>query len=407
MNHAAHILRAVLFLIVLVAFIVWMVIRSLKKTEDPAQLVFKWILTGVAMLYMIFFVLPMVAQGGYSGAFGGVPAAAVGGLFLALIWRHNIAMMIAKPFGSLYDGGDQQVEAKPFYSAAQAHRKRGRYPEAIAAVRAQLAKFPDDFDGQMLLAEIQAENMNDIPGAELTIQRLCNQPGHTPRGLAFALSSMADWHLKFGQDREAARQDLEKIITLLPDSEMSAVAAQRIAHLTTTEQMLDSHDRRKIVVTPGVEDIGLLAGALQPKAPEIDYGQQAADYVRQLELHPLDTEAREKLAVIYADHFGRLDLAADQLEQLIAAPNQPAKRVAHWLNLLADLQLKHAASYETIRATLQRIVDLFPDTGAAAMAATRITHLKLELKGKEKSQAVKLGSYEEDIGLKRGSPDKL
>jgi hypothetical protein len=36
----------------------------------------------------------------------------------------------------------------------------------------------------------------------------------------------------------------------------------------------------------------------------------------------------------------------------------------------------------------------------ADVAASRITHLKLELKAKEKSKAVKLGSYEQDIGLK-------
>src|ERR1019366_5810291 len=153
--------------------------------------------------------------------------------------------------------------------------------------------------------------------------------------------------------------------------------------------------------------IGLLSGALQPKAPEIDYTKQAADYVKQLEVHPLDTEAREKLAVIYADHFQRLDMAADQLNELIASPNQPAKRVAHWLNLLADLQLQHGANYETVRTTLQRITDLFPNTGAASMAATRLAHLRLELKGKEKSHAVKLGSYEEDVGLKRRSSDQL
>jgi outer membrane protein assembly factor BamD (BamD/ComL family) len=400
MSHGTHILRAVFTWTVMIAVALWLMIRSLKKAEDPAQLVFKWVLTGVAMLYMIFFVMPMVAQGGMGAAFGGVPAAAVGGLFLAMIWRHNIASMIAKPFASIYDGGDQEVEAKPFYSAAQAHRKRGRYREAIAEVRAQLAKFPNDFDGQLLLAEIQAENMNDIPGAELTIQRLCNQEGHAPKSVVFALSSMADWHLKFAQDSEMARQEFEKIIALFPNSEMSAQAAQRIAHLAGTEQMLSPHDRKKIVVTRGVDDIGLLEGALQPKPPEINYEKLAADYVKQLELHPLDTEAREKLAIIYADHFHRLDLAADQLEQLITHPNQPLKRVAHWLNLLADLQAKHNANYETVQATLKRIIDLFPNTGPAGMAATRLAYLKLELKGKEKSQDVKLGTYEDDVGLK-------
>jgi hypothetical protein len=139
----------------------------------------------------------------------------------------------------------------------------------------------------------------------------------------------------------------------------------------------------------------------------MDQGKLAAIHVKHLEQHPLDMEVREKLALIYANHFQRLDMATAELVQMINSPNQPPKRVAHWLNLLADLQLKHGAKYEPIRATLQRIVDLFPDTGAAGMAATRMAYLKLELKGKEKSQDVKLGSYEDDVGLKSGSPHKL
>ena len=109
-------------------------------------------------------------------------------------------------------------------------------------------------------------------------------------------------------------------------------------------------------------------------------------YVKHLEQHPLDTEAREKLAIIYADHYERLDLAADQLEQLIAHPYQPAKNVVHWLNLLADLQMRHSGNYETVRQTVQRIIELYPDTAAAQAARNRVDYLKLELKGKQKSQ---------------------
>ena len=56
--------------------------------------------------------------------------------------------------------------------------------------------------------------------------------------------------------------------------------------------------------------------------------------------------------------------------------------------------------YDTIHATLQRVIDRFPELAAAQMAQQRIDLLRLELKGKEKSQVVKLGSYEKDIGLK-------
>jgi hypothetical protein len=259
----------------------------------------------------------------------------------------------------------------------------------------------------LLLAEIQAENLNDLPGAETTIQRLCNQPGHPPQSVALALNFLADWHLKYGQDREAARQALEQIIARFPDSELSARAAQRIAHLAATDFLLESHEPRRIAVPPGVPDIGLLPGDQQPRAPEADPSQLVAQYVKHLEQHPLDTEAREKLAVLYADHYRRLDLATDQLEQLIAHPSQPARNVVHWLNLLADLQIRHGADYETVRQTVQRIIDLHPDTAAAHTARNRLDYLKLELKGVQKSSTVELGSYEQDIGLKRGLPHQL
>ena len=138
---------------------------------------------------------------------------------------------------------------------------------------------------------------------------------------------------------------------------------------------------------------------------ETDPAKLAADYVKHLEQHPLDSEAREKLAVLYATHYQRLDMATNELEQLINEPNQPPKRVAHWLNLLADLQLRGGADYDTVRPTLEKIIEQFPGLPVAALAQSRLAHLKLEIKGrKEETPGVKLGVYEQNIGLKYGSP---
>ena len=68
----------------------------------------------------------------------------------------------------------------------------------------------------------------------------------------------------------------------------------------------------------------------------------ASQYVSQLNKHPADTDTREKLAVLYAENFGRLDLAVDQLEQLIALPEETPKHVTRWLNLLATLHISVA-----------------------------------------------------------------
>ena len=113
----------------------------------------------------------------------------------------------------------------------------------------------------------------------------------------------------------------------------------------------------------------------------MDPAQLAAVHVKHLEQHPLDAEVREKLAIIYAEHYQRLDLATLELEQLIEQPEQPAKRVAYWLNLLADLQIRLGSDYETVRPTLEKIVERFPDLPVAEMAQTRLDRLKLELSG--------------------------
>jgi tetratricopeptide (TPR) repeat protein len=396
MSQTANIIRGIILLILLIIVAGLLLWRSLKRTENPSLLIFKWCLT-VPVVWILFFKVGPIVP---ANPLIGLPVTAAFGLVLAVIWRKSIASMVANPIGNLYDGGNEEIEAKPLYSAAVSKRKFGKFSEAIAEIWKQLEKFPNDFQGQMMLAEIQAENLHDLPTAEITIQRLCNQPGHSPASIAGALSWLADSQLKLSQNRDAARQTLERILELLPDSEFSALAAQRIAHLGSTEHLVSAHDRKKFIVTEGVQNLGLLDPKFHPKPEDPDAAKQAGELVQHLHSHPLDTDAREQLALIYAEHYQRLDLAVDQLEQMISDTKQPAKRVVHWLNLLADLQMRYSSDYETVRNTLQRIVDRFPNSAAENVTRNRLEHLQRELKTKQKSQAVKLGSYEQDIGLK-------
>ena len=399
---ALHILLIVLAIAAAGTLIVWTVI----KADDPARMAFRWALTVPIILYMIYVVAPLVGRGGYSGAFGGVPMTAACGLVLAIIWRRVLADLVANPIGSLYDGGTTPPDPHPAYSVALSRQKQGRYLEAIDEVLKQLERFPTDVEGQFLMAQIQAENLKDLPAADLTIQRFCDQPGHAPQNIAFALYSMADWSLSVGQNRAAARRYLERIIEILPDSEFSLGAAHRIAYLDNPEMPLGPHDPRKFPVKEGIQNLGLARARAQIAPLESNPAEQAAQYVKHLEQFPLDSEAREKLAVLYADHYDRLDLAQGELDQLIAQPNSPARQVAHWLNLLADLQVRHGASYQAVSDTLQRIIDRGPNLSTAEMARKRLALLALEIKAREQTHGVKLGSYEQNIGLKRGLPGR-
>ncbi|MEO6035015.1 MAG: outer membrane protein assembly factor BamD, partial [Verrucomicrobiota bacterium] len=387
--NSAITMRVVGDLIVLLLFLAalgWVMYRACKKSEDPAKLVFKWIFSLVIVGVIIRVVLPMIMGGGYGAAFGGVPFAAVCGLALAITWRRSIAEMFANPFNSIFDGGSQEVEAHAFYSRAEKLRQRQQFPEAIAEIRKQLEKFPNDFAGQMMLAEINAEHLQDLQSAEIIIHKLVEQPQHSQGQIAGALHALADWHMKLAQDPDSSRLALEKIIERFPDSNFSQTAAQRIAHLGSVDSLLATHDRPTLVLKH-FDPYATLQNP-SPSAAQVlpDAATQAADCLRQLEKHPFDTEAREKLALIYAHEYQRLDLAADELDQLISQPNQPSKQVVRWLNLLADLQIKVGNNISAANETVLRIQELFPGSAYAEQATLRLEYLRSEARRHEKTE---------------------
>ena len=406
-NHLIHMLDVVLAGVGLLGLI-WFCLRALKTSDSPGGLILKWVVTylvavvGSHLALKLCFSLDPV-----KGAVAPLLMVVLG-IILSVLWTPAICEIVTRPITSLFDGGMEPQDAKPLYSTAMAKRQRGNYLEATLAIREQLAKFPRDYEGISLLARIQAEDMKDIPSAEMTINRFCADPKSPPKQVAAALTQLADWHLQLAQDTDSARSVLESIIARFPDSDLAVAAGQRIGHLGGAEKiLLGKHDRQAIAVPPGEDNLGL-KGSMEHLVPEAENpGKLAAEYVKHLAEHPHDTDIREKLAVIYADHFHRLDLAVGELAQMINFPNQPPKRVAHWLTVLANLQIRHGADYATVRQTLQKIVDTFPDLPVAQSARSRISLLALEFKArKEETPGVKLGVYEQNIGLKQGSPNQ-
>lgn len=378
----------------------WLFWRGLKKSDDPARMLFYWGLSAVLIAGGFFAIYKWGEDGSTEGKTAGLMLGLVLGLVLAVIWAPRIGAKVGDWFSSLYTGGSEPPVDTPAYSIAESRRKQGRYQEALWEIRNQLARFPTDVPGQLMQAEIQAEHLNDLPGAQVTIDRFVAQPGHGPKNIAYALNSLADWHLKLAEDIESARAAVQRIVDLLPGTEQAMQASQRLAHLEHPEELHAARERKLLQLRPGATNVGLRqdSAALRPAG---ESAEQAAERLsRQLEAHPLDTEAREKLAVLYAEEFGRLDLATEQFEELIATSNTQGRDVARWLNELADAQVRHGADYDTVRATLQRIIDRFPGLAAERLAQQRIEHLRLEIKGREHAQAVKMGTYEKDLGLK-------
>jgi tetratricopeptide (TPR) repeat protein len=401
MPSQGHLFWALMPIWISLAGIGWLVWRWVKASDEPIVLLIRLAITVVVMGFT--FRTAALAKDEASKIIA-LLIGCIAGLIMTFTWRQKFCDFVGDLFASLYTGGNQPVEPTPFYSIANAQRKQGRYADAIERVREQLLRFPTDFQGWMLIAEIQAENLQDLAAASETIQTILSQEGHAPKNIAFALSREADWCLSLGRDREAARASLERIVQLLPDTEQAQAALQRIAHLTPQEMIDAEVNRPRVTLQARAgESMGL-----QERVPDIRPAEEtpeaaAGRLVAHLAEHPYDDDAREKLALVYARHYGRLDLATDQLEQLITSPNQPPKQVAHWLNLLADLQLELSGDEGGARATLQRVADLYPKTAVAENALNRMAYLKLEVRAKQQSQAIKLGSYEQNIGLKSRS----
>ena len=398
------------------AFFVWLMVLALKRSDDPAKIIFKSLFSIGLVVGEVFLIRSMKGHlgggesaGDYATAMIMAGSLAACGIILSITWTTQISALVSNSITSLYDGGSTPPEPKPFYSIALAKRKLNHPLEAIVEIRKQLARFPNDYEGIHLLAAIQAEDLKDLPGAELTLQHFCDSPEAPPRQVAAAFTQLADWHLKLAHDADSARVALDKIIERFPGAEMALAAAQRIAHLGGVEKiMLAAQDRQPMAMPEGVKSIGLRDSMRDLIPAEADPAQLAADYVKHLEQHPLDTEVREKLAILYAAHYQRLDMATIELAQIINEPNQPPKLVAHWLNLLADLQIRGGADYDAVRQTLEKIIERFPNMAVAELARSRLAHLKLEIKGQTvETPGTKLGVYEQNIGLKYGSPHRL
>lgn len=386
-DHATGIVTAVAGIAVLLGLIVW----AVRKSVDPVRLVSRMVAS--LLVIPIFYV-------GHSASVPGfmVICALVAGGILAVLWTPYIAAAIAKPFGSLYDGGSAPPEPKPFYSTAEGKRRHGLYPEAVAAVQAELAKFPNDFSGQMMLAEIQAENLGDIRAAQETLQALLAQPGHDAKNIAFAMNRLADWHLKMDKDVEGAKQAIQNIVLLFPETEAAYQATQRLAHMD--DPVSGEAGAKRFVVTEQTRNLGLEEGfeGFKPKAE--DYEGQAAAMVKRLEAQPSDNEAREKLAILYGRHYKRMDLACEQIEQLLQQDGAPTSHRVRWLNLLADLHSTVAVDPSAARQALQRIIEAAPGSVEAEKATQRLLFIDRDLKNLKATPTFRIGNYEQNIGLK-------
>jgi len=393
---------------VLLAVIIYIIRRQIKNPDnEPLKVIVKWVVTLAVVAFMIHATVRANDRGALLIVF--IFLLLPGSILLGLWWTPAISDWVASPITNALTGDSRESYNKPEYGIANARRKRGQYVEAIEAVDEQLVKHPGNFDGLMLKATIQAENLGDLPAATATIQETLSDPEQLNYRLPVALNKMAEWQLAIAGDPDAARRTLQQIQTALPNSRAAQLAAQRLASLDSSEEsesdVVDFNESYQNLVEESAEKDDFTSPLELPKTIELNrqqVGEEALQTcLRRVEMHPDSISNREELAALYLDHTKQPAMALRQYEHLLALSGTTIHQKTAWLNKLADIQVKSGESYETIRATLERVVALDPRAAPAARAQQRISYLHIELRSvNRKTKRLQLGSYDEDLGLK-------
>ncbi|MFM8358767.1 MAG: tetratricopeptide repeat protein, partial [Verrucomicrobiota bacterium] len=299
------------FLVALSALgtVVWYAHQAAERTDRPAvRLLIRVgvsLLLGLGGLPAIQFILARMngslAQGFGIALLGAAVFVAIA-VLLATLWAPEIGSLIFSPLEALLTGGSSAPDPVPVYSPARARRNRGDVTGALAAVREQLARFPHDWEGWRLLADLQEMDQQDVPAARATMLELVVDPRQTLEIQVAALNWLADSHQASAPpDLDAARRALEQILRLDPGSPAGHAAYQRLAHLAELEQA-----RREVplAVPEAHPPAGLRRRAAVPP-PGPDPQREADRCLGQLERFPDDHEAREQLARLYAGDLGR------------------------------------------------------------------------------------------------------
>tara|TARA_B100000749_G_scaffold74866_1_gene56117 strand:- start:456 stop:1694 length:1239 start_codon:yes stop_codon:yes gene_type:complete len=393
---------------VLLAVIIYIIRRQIKNPDnEPLKVIVKWVVTLAVVAFMIHATVRANDRGALLIVF--IFLLLPGSILLGLWWTPAISDWVASPITNALTGDSRESYNKPEYGIANARRKRGQYVEAIEAVDEQLVKHPGNFDGLMLKATIQAENLGDLPAATATIQETLSDPEQLNYRLPVALNKMAEWQLAIAGDPDAARRTLQQIQTALPNSRAAQLAAQRLASLDSSEEsesdVVDFNESYQNLVEESAEKDDFTSPLELPKAIELNRQQVGEEALQtclhRVEMHPDSISNREELAALYLDHTKQPAMALRQYEHLLALSGTTIHQKTAWLNKLADIQVKSGESYETIRATLERVVALDPRAAPAARAQQRISYLHIELRSvNRKTKRLQLGSYDEDLGLK-------
>ncbi len=338
----------------------WLLVRVFVLAASRRNF---FILCGVWSILLGPLALAVLAVGGW-GALGVA-------LMLALLPLVHLALNLRR-----------EAPPLPSYSRALAKINFGKYDEAERAVLAELEQCEEDFDGWMRLAELYATHFDDLPGADRTVRDLCAQPATTPVQLSIALQKLADWHLKIGHDPVRARQALEEICARAPGTHLDKMARQRFSQLPSTRQELRKREEGQPLHLPHVPDE--MEGPVPPILPREEAAAAANESVARLVKNPDDVAAREKFARLLAESLGDAPTAIEQLELLLAMPDQPTSKRGEWLLTKAAWHARYRDDFDTAKLVYQEVMRDFPSTTQAFAAQRRLSLIDLQAQSRRR-----------------------
>src|SRR6266850_3029227 len=181
------------------------------------------------------------------------------------------ATAILVPMAAIAPGILLPHKMPPMYARAVAKMKFGKYTEAEWEIIRELERCEDDFEGWMMMAELYANHFHDLAEAEQTVLEICDQPKTTTSQLSIALHRLADWHLKFAGDPDAARRALQIICDRLGGTHLAHMAQLRINQLpATADELHEQHSPRPIPLPALGDNLDEVPAAA---ASEVDYDQ--------------------------------------------------------------------------------------------------------------------------------------
>ena len=331
----------------------WELLEAARRAEGDTRAHFK-ALCLTCFIAMIVPALVLVFFGGWSML--GLAGIAV----LAPMAGYGASVLHIKPM-------------PPIYARAVARMKFGKYNEAEREIIRELERCEDDFDGWMMLADLYANQFNDLPEAEQSILEICEQPKTTASQLSVALHRLADWHLHRAGDPAAARRDLQMICDRLPGSHLAHMAQLRMNQLPATAAELRQQQGAAPIPLPALSDtIDEAPAPSQPGRERHKAAEAANACVETLKRDPNNVPARERLARLFAEQLDQPDQGIEQVTLLLDMPDQPDARKAEWLGLIAAWHIRFRQDADAGRKALERLLREFPHSPQAFAARRRL-----------------------------------